>query len=343
MSLRRRCLRTTAALAALVGVALAAAMFAAPAGATAKAAPQNVSPPTISGTPRDDRTLTANNGTWNNNPTTFFYQWQRCNADGTSCTNITGATKKTYTLTSADIDHRMRVIVTASNADGQTAATSQPTDVVSSNNPPRNTAPPTIAGTPQVGEELTASPGTWTGGVRSYAYQWRRCDTAGAGCADISGATGRAYGVRAADVGRTLRVVVTATNAAGSTTATSNATAAVRSATSPPAPPPAPGVNKRPTIAIVSARFRGLRLFARIRVCDDSRRKLAIIERDSKPGRLSYTRRFSTVTAPRPCGVYSRSWVPAPRFRTRGRFIVTVWARDYAGLMSRPARRTFFR
>jgi hypothetical protein len=134
---------------------------------------------------------------------------------------------------------------------------------------------------------------------------------------------------------------VTATSAGRSTAATSAQTAVVRSTTSPL--PPTPSANKRPAVAIVSARFRGARLYARIRVCDDSRRKLAIIERDSKAGVLSYTRRFSTVTAPRPCGIYARNWRPAPRFRTPGRFVVTVWARDYAGLMSRPARRKFFR
>lgn len=339
MTERRQRLRYATAALTLGAVALVAAMLVSSAVASAQAVPRNVTPPTISGTARDGRTLTAQKGTWDNNPTTFSYRWQRCTVEGVACTNIAGATDKTYTLTAADVDHTVRVKVTASNADGQTNAFSRPSDVVSANTPPNNTGLPTITGTPQPGDELTASTGTWTGGVRSYAYQWRRCDTGGAGCTDVAGATGKTYGVRAADVGHSLRVTVTATNLAGSTPATSNAVA-VRSGTSPPPPPPS--ANKRPTIAIVSARFRGLRLYARIRVCDDSRRKLAIIERDSKAGVLSYTRRFSTVTAPRPCGIYARSWRPAPRFR-RGRFVVTVWARDFAGLMSRPARRTFFR
>src|SRR5207247_5845690 len=134
------------------------------------AEPQNTSLPTITGVPREGRTLTATNGTWTNAPTSFAYQWRRCAADGTGCSNIAGATRKIYTLTAVDVDNTIRVVVAASNADGRTLATSAPTEVVSSRNAPNNTAPPTISGTPQVGEELTADPGNWTGGVRSYSY-----------------------------------------------------------------------------------------------------------------------------------------------------------------------------
>ena len=75
-------------------VAVAAGIFATVAQA---AAPANTSPPTISGTPKEGSTLTANDGTWTNNPTSFTYQWQRCASDGRSCGDITGAASKTYT------------------------------------------------------------------------------------------------------------------------------------------------------------------------------------------------------------------------------------------------------
>ena len=63
---------------------------------------------------------------------------------------------------------------------------------------PVNTAPPTIAGSVNVGQTLTASPGTWTGKpAPTFAYQWQRCDAAGADCVDIAGATGITYVVQA--------------------------------------------------------------------------------------------------------------------------------------------------
>ena len=99
---------------ALVGLATVVAG----AGAAAEAAPVNTAPPTISGTPTVGQTLTAANGTWSNTPTSYDYQWLRCNATGGSCVNVANGTQKTYTLVGADANHTMRVKVTATNADG---------------------------------------------------------------------------------------------------------------------------------------------------------------------------------------------------------------------------------
>ena len=79
-----------------------------------------------------------------------------------------------------------------------------------------------------VGQELTANPGTWTNIPDRFTYQWQQCDPAGAACAAIAGATGSIFGVRSADLGRTLRVEVTAINPHGRTRKTSNATGVVR-------------------------------------------------------------------------------------------------------------------
>jgi hypothetical protein len=78
--------------------------------------------------------------------------------------------------------------------------------------PPANTAVPTLSGTPQDGQTLSASSGSWSGGPTGYAYQWQRCDSRVAACADISGATAASYAVLPADVASTLRVVSTSTN-----------------------------------------------------------------------------------------------------------------------------------
>ena len=98
---------------------------------------------------------------------------------------------------------------------------------------PVNTSPPTVSGTAQQGQTLTADPGSWSGTAPiSYTYQWQRCSP---GCSNISGATNATYLVAAADVGATLRVAVTGSNSAGSATASSAQTGVVSgSAGTPP-------------------------------------------------------------------------------------------------------------
>lgn len=84
--------------------------------------------------------------------------------------------------------------------------------------PPVNTAVPVITGTPRVGQSLSGSTGTWTGTpTPTYTRQWLRNGT------DISGATGATYALVAADAGANITLRVTATNNAGSATATSAA------------------------------------------------------------------------------------------------------------------------
>src|SRR5437016_1953801 len=96
--------------------------------------------------------------------------------------------------------------------------------------PPTNTSPPTVSGNAVKGYTLTAGPGTWSGNAPiTYGYQWQRCDPGGANCNGVSAATSSAYTLGAADVNATMRVVVTATNFAGSGVATSNPTSVVQS------------------------------------------------------------------------------------------------------------------
>jgi hypothetical protein len=106
-----------------------------------------------------------------------------------------------------------------------------------SNAAPTNQEPPKISGTPQVGDTLTASSGTWNGTTPiTYSYQWRRCDKSGAGCSNIGGADTSTYLVKHADLGDTLRVRVTAKNADGSAQATSDPTAVVTAKAPAPSP-----------------------------------------------------------------------------------------------------------
>ena len=93
---------------------------------------------------------------------------------------------------------------------------------------PANTALPTISGTVKDGQTLAAHAGTWSGSpTPGYSYQWRRCDSSGASCSDISGATTSSYVLVGSDDHSTIRVQVTASNSYGSASATSAQTSAV--------------------------------------------------------------------------------------------------------------------
>jgi hypothetical protein len=198
-----------------------------------------------------------------------------------------------------------------------------------------NTAKPTISGTASVGQELSASTGTWTGGVTSYTYQWQSC-TASAVCTDVDGATARTYGVRLTDVGSSLRVAVTAHNLSGSNaTASSDQTGVVASAGGTTTVT-TPG-NKPPTLSFISLKRTGNSAFARFRVCDDSSARLNVTERDSKAHVSSYTRHF--LVSGKPCAAYSRQWLIPARFR-HGRYTVTLQARDRQGATSPSRHRT---
>jgi hypothetical protein len=234
--------------------------------AASAAAPVNTSPPTIQGTADEGETLSTTAGDWSGSqPIKYSAQWKRCASDGTSCVAIAGATGATYKLRAADVGHTIRITVTATNKDGSNDATSRPTAVVKAAvpNAPTNTSAPTISGTAKQGQTLTADKGEWNGTATiDFNYQWQRCDKNGTTCSNINGATKQTYVLTSADVDSTVRVRVTATNSAGSTTAYSRPSAVVTSSTSPPPPPPPPGgvipvsqVTSPERLVITQARF----------------------------------------------------------------------------------------
>ncbi len=108
---------------------------------------------------------------------------------------------------------------------------------------PASTLPPSIAGTAVVGHWLSASRGEWEGSPTSYTYQWQECDAWGEGCLGVAGATAPDYQVTASDLEGSLRVMVTATNSAGSTSASSSATPVITSGLSSPTNEEAPSIS----------------------------------------------------------------------------------------------------
>jgi hypothetical protein len=77
------------------------------------------------GEPALGTTYDASTGTWNGTPTiTYAYQWYDCNATGTKCTAIVGATGSSYVLAATDFGHYLRAVVTATNSGGSADAAS---------------------------------------------------------------------------------------------------------------------------------------------------------------------------------------------------------------------------
>jgi hypothetical protein len=185
--------------------------------------PQVSSPPTVSGfdPPMQSQTLTAYSGSYSGTVTSRSFQWQRCDAQGANCVDLDGVIGSTYTLGSADVGQKLRVAETTSNIAGSTRAVSAAKGPVQTA-APVNTVLPRVFGTAAEGTLVSSNDGTWSGVVSTTSYQWQRCDSAGANCADVaSGGTGSTYGVVNADHGFTFRLVVTKTGPYGSGQATS--------------------------------------------------------------------------------------------------------------------------
>jgi len=171
---------------------------------TAATAPEKVKSPVVKGTVAVGQTLTCSSA-WTGTPTPeeFTYRWLK-----NGVTEIAGATKETYNVTSVDERHALACEVTAKNSAGEGSAQSPVTQMVSVIKPV-NTTRPMISGTAAVGQTLTCSHGTWESFPAGYTYKWLREG------AEIPGALSNTYAVGVADESHSISCEVTATNSAG--------------------------------------------------------------------------------------------------------------------------------
>jgi len=222
-----RTARSTTTVWTLVAAALAslATVLALPTGggAVTNARPESTAEPRISGSATVGSTLTASQGSWTGAPTSYAYQWVRCprdggNPSGSNCAVIGGASTTSYVVADADVDRRLRVRVTAANADGQRTVASNATGVVrrADTGRPSNVEAPTLSGTAAQGQTLRVTPGTWNGVQPiTFTFQWLRCDTGGNNCVLQAEFRDDAYVLREGDVGKTIRARVIARNSRG--------------------------------------------------------------------------------------------------------------------------------
>jgi hypothetical protein len=189
-----------------------------PAGLAVGLAPDDVSPPTISGTAKQPHVLKEAHGTWLGNPAAYSYRWERCNSAGHDCKAIAGATGRRLSIGSELAGMRLRVIETAHNVWGESSSTSAATAVVRPLAPANLTAPQIDV---QVGvahiepdDTLHEVHGTWSNHpLTGYRYQWADCY--GGSCTPITGATGQSYTLTSNDVGNTIIVEESALNLGG--------------------------------------------------------------------------------------------------------------------------------
>ncbi len=202
--------------------------------------PSLSAPPSILGPPEAGKLLAVVPGVWNGGkPLAFTYQWKQCDAAADNCVDIPGATGETYRPTSNDVGHSLRVLVTATAPSGVANAYPPPTVAISPAGTPPGQRPvnvglPVISGTTQIGHVLTSSAGAWEGSPTTFAFQWQRCDSAGANCVALAKATHSSYTLTPDDLGATLAVVVTASGAGGAASAHAVKSAIVALAPLPP-------------------------------------------------------------------------------------------------------------
>jgi hypothetical protein len=193
-------------------------------------APTYSSAPSLTGNANQGGTLTVSTGTWSpSNPApAYAYAWYDCTGGGASCSlSPTSTNSNSYSVTSADAGYEIEARVTGSNDGG--SATADSNLASASVGLPVNTTPPSITEPNlQVGSTLSIATGTdvWTNNP-TLTYAWMRCPSGGT-CTSTGG-TGPTYVLASADVGDTIEVIVTATNAA----VTSGGTAAPTATSAP--------------------------------------------------------------------------------------------------------------
>lgn len=87
--------------------------------------------PEIRGSAREgDRLEMTDGGRWTGDGVSYAYRWQRCDAEGSGCADIPGATDTGYVVSARDVERRLRLKVTASNSEGSAEGFSEASGVV---------------------------------------------------------------------------------------------------------------------------------------------------------------------------------------------------------------------
>ena len=202
--------------------------------------PTQTSRPTVTGVLRVGAKLTAKPGSWTGRGTIVYaYQWSRCDVNGAHCSSIHGATRGSYVEVAGDVGQTLALTVRASDATGTAAGYAPLAGLVAASHARiAATAQPALGGEAIVGRSLAVAPPAWSASSGDPSYRWLTCNVNVRSCSVIQGAHADTYTVAAADAGRTLVAVVSAS----AQSVLSAASPVVRTA-------PGPVALGRPTIA----------------------------------------------------------------------------------------------
>jgi hypothetical protein len=150
---------------------------------------------------------------------TYSNQWQSRTDPSDPWQDVPGATGLTFHVPDALIGSQLRFAVIVDDGPASVTGASDPTNIVGTI--PTNVTPPSLSGTPQVGQPVTLDQGTWSANpAPTLSQHWQRC--AAGKCHTIKGATGTTYTLTAHDSGMTVRAQVVAANTAASRGAFTN-------------------------------------------------------------------------------------------------------------------------
>jgi hypothetical protein len=159
--------------------------------------PVNTGAPTLTGSAAPGQALATSTGSWANEPTSFSYRWQRCDAAGSGCENLPGDVAAVHAVTETDVGHTLRASVTGANAAGESSAASSPSAIIQS-----AAGPPPPRKLPVVGATMTwhFRPGRHYTSVRSLVvhglagHATIETSCSGGGCALARSAARRLHG-----------------------------------------------------------------------------------------------------------------------------------------------------
>jgi hypothetical protein len=184
------------------------------ASAVVRAAPGPVllARPAVTGMLQVGSRLSGDAGIWSGGGTiAYAYQWYRCDARGSHCSTLRGATKSTYTLVAADAGQTLALTVHATDSTGTSIGYSSLAGAVASAGESLTArAQPELDGNPALGQEVRVTAPVFAGKPSSLTYAWLRCTSSIRSCVPIAGADQPTYTVTADDAGHALVASVTA-------------------------------------------------------------------------------------------------------------------------------------